>query len=124
MNQPLQHATGPVPAFSGFNFNRRTFMMTTAVGAGAAASAGASAAPETGGTTSAAATGAQETRVIINGKHHQLKQNSQSVRRAAAHAHRLERRVILQCELLCFLSWHRQQQGSGELRVRGRLMSS
>ncbi|MDR6887225.1 MULTISPECIES: (2Fe-2S)-binding protein [Variovorax] len=73
MNQPLQHATGPVPAFSGFNFNRRTFMMTTAVGAGAAASAGASAAPETGGTTSAAATGAQETRVIINGKHHQLK---------------------------------------------------
>ncbi|KML57067.1 hypothetical protein VL15_15240 [Burkholderia cepacia] len=58
------------------------------------------------------------------GEHNQLEQHSQPVCRTAAHAQRLKRRVILQRELFCFLSWHRQQQCSGELRVRGRLVSS
>jgi xanthine dehydrogenase YagT iron-sulfur-binding subunit len=71
MNQPRQHATGPAPVFNGFN--RRTFMMTTAAGAGAAASVAASTAAESGAVPRAAGVGSHETRVTINGKPHQLK---------------------------------------------------
>jgi xanthine dehydrogenase YagT iron-sulfur-binding subunit len=73
MNQPQQRPTGPVPVVSGFNFSRRTFMMTTAVGAGAAASSATGTAAETGSATPLYGGGSQETRVTINGKPHQLK---------------------------------------------------
>lgn len=71
MNRFQQNAAGPVPAFR--TLNRRTFMMTTAAGAGAAASAATGAAAETGSATSLSGVGFQETRVTINGKPHQLK---------------------------------------------------
>ena len=71
MNQLQQNAAGPVPAFH--TLNRRTFMMTTAAGAGAAASAATGTAAETGSAVPPSGAGSQETRVTINGKPHQLK---------------------------------------------------
>ena len=71
MNQLQQNAAGPVPAFH--TLNRRTFMMTTAAGAGAAASAATGTAAETGSAVPPSGAGSRETRVTINGKPHQLK---------------------------------------------------